>query len=150
MAATARTRDGLAVAPQIWRLAGELRRQGQLALAGEDWLASSNLRPIATGVVRIVDGRGEISQREISDLLGLDPSDLVSILDQLEELGLVERRRDPTDRRRNVVVITDKGRPLADHLADLSAQSEAIVFARLSAAERRELARLLGRALGDS
>ena len=150
MAAAVPTRDTTGVGHQIWRLAGELRRQGQLALAGEEWLATSGLRPAATAVVRVVDRRGPCSQREISDVLGLDPSDLVSILDQLEGFGLIERRRDPSDRRRNVVVITEKGRPLADHLAQLSDRAEASALARLTPAERQELARLISRALGDS
>lgn len=149
MAPTA-TRDGIGVGRQIWRLSAELRRQGQLELANETWIASAGLRPMATGVLRVVDGRGPISQREICDLIGLDPSDLVSILDQLEDLSLIERRRDPEDRRRNVVAITAKGRPVADRLAEVSARAEATALARLSATERRELARLISRALGDT
>jgi DNA-binding MarR family transcriptional regulator len=150
VAATAPAPAHAGVGRQIWRLSAELRRHSHNALAGEQWLAANGLRPIAAGVVRVVNGRGPISQREISDLLGLDPSDLVSILDRLEEQGLIERRRDPDDRRRNVVVITEEGRPLAEHLTQISARAEAAALARLSPAERRELARLISRALGDT
>ncbi|MEU0507385.1 MarR family transcriptional regulator [Nocardia sp. NPDC005998] len=52
---------------------------------------------------------GELSQRELADLASLDPSDLVKVLDVLEDTGLVQRRPDPRDRRRHVLSITDDG-----------------------------------------
>ncbi|NBM18635.1 MarR family winged helix-turn-helix transcriptional regulator [Streptomyces sp. GC420] len=49
-------------------------------------------------------------QRELSDQLGYDPSAIVSLVDDLQELGLAERRPAPGDRRRRVIVLTESGR----------------------------------------
>ncbi len=50
------------------------------------------------------------SQRQIAAAAGYDPSDMVVILDRLEEAGLVTRTRDPRDRRRQSVRLTPAGR----------------------------------------
>jgi DNA-binding MarR family transcriptional regulator len=118
-------------------------------LAGEAWLAEPGLRPLARAVLLIVNQRGPSSQREISDVLGLDPSDLVSMLDQLEDAGFIERRRDPEDRRRNQIVTTARGKKAAARIAELAERAEEVALERLTEPERKQLAQLLGRALGD-
>jgi DNA-binding MarR family transcriptional regulator len=52
------------------------------------------------------------SQRELADFLRLDPSQVVAIIDGLEERGLVRRETDPRDRRSRVIVPSDEGRRL--------------------------------------
>jgi DNA-binding MarR family transcriptional regulator len=136
------------VARELYRLGAELRRHTKLEIASDAWLARAGIRPLATAVLMVVAGIGPCPQRAISDTLDVDPSDIVSMLDQLEQAGFVERQRDPEDRRRNAVVITADGRKAAERIADLARRAEAAALARLSPREREQLARLLHRAVG--
>ena len=67
------------------------------------------LRPKHFGVLNAVALSDGASQQELGGRMGLDPSGLVGAIDELEGMGLVERRRDPADRRRNAVGLTAEG-----------------------------------------
>jgi DNA-binding MarR family transcriptional regulator len=86
-------------------------------------------------------------QQEIGAAMGIDPSTMVSLIDQLETAGLAERRPRPTDRRAREVVITPKGRRVLKQARQLAGQVEGDVLRGLSGAERRQLLALLRRAL---
>ena len=79
--------------------------------------------------------------------MGIDPSTMVSLIDDLERAGLAERRPHPTDRRARAVAITPKGRRLLDRARRMAAQVDSEVLRGLTAAERRDLMTLLRRAL---
>lgn len=85
------------------------------------------------------------TQREIADLLRLDPSQVVAILDDLEARGLVERRTAVRDRRAKVVVATAQGRKLCEQARVAIGAAESEAFAGLAEGERAQLARLLSR-----
>jgi DNA-binding MarR family transcriptional regulator len=88
---------------------------------------------------------GPAAQRDISGRLRIDASDLVSVLDELEARGLVERRRDERDRRRYVVSITTAG-ARALHSWTVSAQKlNDILLAPLDEDERDRLHEMLVR-----
>lgn len=137
------------LAGSLFRLANEYKRELSRQLDREPWVAEMRFRPPCIAVLHELDERGPVSQREISDILGLDPSDLVGVLDVLEDAGLIERRRDPNDRRRNAVVTTTRGRKASARLRDVASSAEDRVLANLGAEQRRQLASLIVRALGE-
>jgi DNA-binding MarR family transcriptional regulator len=92
---------------------------------------------------------GPASQAELGRRTRIDRSDIVATLNDLADRGYVERSSDPTDRRRNIVTITEAG---TRHLEELDhrldgAQDE--LLAALSTTERTDLVRLLTKILDD-
>lgn len=95
--------------------------------------------------VLVVAADGGRSQRELSDLLGLDPSALVAIVDDLAREGLVRREPHPEDRRTRLVVATDQGRRRLQEVQDLAREVDASLQDRLTSDEQRTLVELLRR-----
>jgi DNA-binding MarR family transcriptional regulator len=108
---------------------------------------SIGLTPALFGVLNLLGARKGAIQQEIGAAMGIDPSTMVSLIDQLEAAGLAERRPHPTDRRARAIAITPKGRRLLEKGRQMSMQVEDEVLGGLTAAERRELITLLRRAL---
>ncbi|MFE9812775.1 MarR family winged helix-turn-helix transcriptional regulator [Streptomyces sp. NPDC005548] len=82
-------------------------------------------------------------QRGLSTGLGYDPSAIVSLVDDLQRLGLTERRPDPKDRRTRIVVLTPEGRTLLKKSEQDGARVTDDLLAPLDAAERATLHTLL-------
>lgn len=80
--------------------------------------------------------RGEgINQGGLADLLEVEPISLCRMIDRLEDGGLVERRRDPKDRRAWQIFLTDRSRPL---LRDLATISEELLGTALAGIPERD------------
>jgi len=90
---------------------------------------------------------GRLSQRELADQVDMDRSDLVRLLDELEEAGQVRRDADQRDRRRHVVSITPRGTRTVrrgQHLVDRATET---VLSGLGPGDQAALHRLVRRAL---
>jgi DNA-binding MarR family transcriptional regulator len=87
------------------------------------------------------------SQHALSTALSLDANNCVLLLNDLEDLQFVERRRDPTDRRRHLVELTITGRVALERAELAQSTVEDDVLGALSQEERSVLQRLLSRAL---
>ncbi|MFB7892245.1 MarR family winged helix-turn-helix transcriptional regulator [Microbacterium sp. NPDC056044] len=121
-----------------------LARANAVALAaGNAALSAHGLKVRSYSVLVLTSGEARPSQRELAEFLRLDPSQVVSLVDELQSRGLVERTPDPADRRANVVVATDAGRALVVQAGESARAAEERVHAELSAAERATLATLL-------
>jgi DNA-binding MarR family transcriptional regulator len=86
-------------------------------------------------------------QQELAEALGMDANNVVLLLNELEALGHVERRRDPNDRRRHRVEITSSGRAALEQAEHAQMGLEDEVLQALDAEERATLCALLTRAL---
>jgi DNA-binding MarR family transcriptional regulator len=86
-------------------------------------------------------------QQQLCESLWLDPNNCVLLLNELEEMGYVERRRDSTDRRRHVVDITDEGRIALERGERAQESLEDEILAALSDEQRATLRSLLSLAL---
>jgi DNA-binding MarR family transcriptional regulator len=113
-------------------------------------LGSVGLTPALFGLLNVLGAREGANQQEIGSAMGIDPSTMVSLIDELEAAGLAKRRPHPRDRRAREVVISAKGRRVLERARGLAAQVEDDVLQGLTAAERRELLTLLRRALASA
>jgi DNA-binding MarR family transcriptional regulator len=95
-------------------------------------------------------GRCAVSQQVLSDVVGVDPSKLVGLLNDLEEEGLIVRRRHPADRRRHIVEISEQGRKRLAEVETAVAEVEERLLAGLDGEQRHELHRLLGHIVGNT
>lgn len=107
--------------------------------------AEAGLSPYHHAVLSVLDEEPRETQAMIADALGYDPSHLVGILDELEEQGLVDRRRDPSDRRRHLVSLTPAGEEALARVRAVSKRVDDEFFKPLDAAERKTLKELLAR-----
>jgi DNA-binding MarR family transcriptional regulator len=108
-----------------------------------------DLSPRQFQILGLLHDRGVLGQGELGRLTGVAPSILVALLNPLEAAHLVQRQRDPADRRRHVVALTDTGRARFDRASQAQYDVEDTLFAALSPAQREQLRDLLTRVRDD-
>ena len=128
-------------------LLGYHLRRAQAAVF-QDFAASmngANLTPGQFGVLALIEANAGLSQTRLAQILGIDRSTLVAVIDKLERQGMVERAARPNDRRSHALKLSRQGQGRFEALAQQVKQHEARIARRLSARERRTLIELLRR-----
>jgi DNA-binding MarR family transcriptional regulator len=126
-------------------LASHVARIGHRALV--EALAEQDLRLPHFAVLTGLSDFGSLAQHELADRLGFNRSHLVGYLDEIERRGLVQRDRDPDDRRRQRVTLTPSGATLVRRLQEVAQRSQREFLQVLSEPERETLIALLHRVL---
>ena len=99
------------------------------------------------GALSIVDSAGPMSQQALGELIGKDRTTVVAIVDELEGEGLVERRRNPADRRAYALEVTRRGTDWLERARPALFRAEDELLEGLDPAERDQLIGLLQRVL---
>jgi DNA-binding MarR family transcriptional regulator len=108
-------------------------------------LKELDLVPAHAGILRLISMHGGTSQQALASLLGMVPSRLVALIDELERRHLVERRDDPDDRRVYALYLTDKGTKTMTDIGRVAKAHDDTVCAALDEEERTQLSLLLRR-----
>jgi len=101
------------------------------------------IRPRHVAALIELRDRGELTQQSQCGQLHLDPTNLVAILNELEEKGFATRRRDPEDRRRHLVEVSKKGIAVIEKVSEVMDGVEDELLDGLEPAEREQLEGLL-------
>lgn len=104
-----------------------------------------DLTPAQAGALRLIAWQPGQSQQAVARTLGTPPSRLVQLIDGLEQRGLIERRRNPDDRRHHALHLTAAGTDFMAQLATIGAAHEDDICAGLDDQERAQLRDLLER-----
>ncbi len=114
-----------------------LNKLGQLSLGlFTDQLAALGLRPKHCGLLAIASQMGAVSQQDLGTALGLVPSAIVAIIDDLEAMKAISRASDANDRRRYVIGVTARGRQLLEKATQLAQRVDEQLLAPLNPKER--------------
>jgi MarR family transcriptional regulator, lower aerobic nicotinate degradation pathway regulator len=103
----------------------------------------AGVHPYHHAILAVLDEGSRETQGAIADALGYDKGQLVGLLDELEDAGLVSRQRDQADRRRQIVQMTPAGRKTLDKLRGVAARVEDEFLSALSEKEREQFHALL-------
>jgi DNA-binding MarR family transcriptional regulator len=106
-------------------------------------LADQRVRSKHATVLAVIDAEGPMSQRALCRRLRIDKSPMVGLVDDLEQLGLAERRRSDTDRRIQAIHLTDKGRDAVAYVMEVAALENDRTFGVLDDEQRAQLHDLL-------
>jgi DNA-binding MarR family transcriptional regulator len=112
-------------------------------------VAELDLTPPQVGLLRLIAATPGQSQQAVAQVLGLPPSRLVGLVDALADRGLVQRRRNPEDRRLHALHTTDAAESLLARIATVGREHDDAICRSLDADERAQLRALLARIADD-
>jgi DNA-binding MarR family transcriptional regulator len=108
-------------------------------------LVPFGLEPRHAGMLTRLAAHEGLSQQALSELIGLNPTRMVFLVDELEQRGLVERRRNAADRRSYALYLTAQSRDTLRQIQAAGNRHQDEIGASLTQAERIQLASLLRR-----
>jgi DNA-binding MarR family transcriptional regulator len=108
-------------------------------------LEALKLTPPQAGILGVLGRESGLSQQALADLLGMFPSRLVAVLDDMQRAGLVERRPHPSDRRVSALYPTPAGKKALQAVGRVAKQHETEICAALNPDEREMLEKFLVR-----
>jgi DNA-binding MarR family transcriptional regulator len=106
-------------------------------------LAPLGLSPKGLGALTVLAADGPLAQLRLAERQGIDRTTMVAVIDELERLGAVERRRDPRDRRRYALDVTARGRELLERGTATVVATEQAFLEPLAASDRERLKAML-------
>jgi MarR family transcriptional regulator, 2-MHQ and catechol-resistance regulon repressor len=133
---SAEEREALDAYIKVWRAAHAMEVRANRHLAAHSLTISQ------FGVLEALHHLGPLSQRQLADKILRSSGNLTMVIDNLERDNLVQRARDPKDRRVMTVSLTEAGQALIDLLMPRHVQNVLGVFSALSADELKQLAAL--------
>jgi DNA-binding MarR family transcriptional regulator len=145
--AKTRTKSKRVVERQVLPLVEHLARVGRRA--AETSMAPGGLRPRHLIALRLLKEHGPANQQDLAEALSLDPSNVVGLLNELEQRELISRRRDRADRRRHIVDLSAQGEDQLNLAYAQLGLIEDVLLSALTADERDTLYRLLATAVGS-
>ncbi len=95
------------------------------------------------GALNVLAAEGPVSQQQLGQAIGMDPSSMVGTIDELESRGLVQRRPHPSDRRAHALHLTDAGRDILTSGRGVARAAQEELLAPLDADDRQRLHDLL-------
>jgi DNA-binding MarR family transcriptional regulator len=116
-----------------------------IARTFREQLAPLGIEPRHFGLLTRVAANEGKAQQAIGELIGLNPTQMVFVVDELEDRGLVERRRNPADRRSYGLYLTDAGRDMLARVRTVIDAHQVMLGSSLTEAEREQLTELLRR-----
>jgi DNA-binding MarR family transcriptional regulator len=111
--------------------------------------ARDGMTPTSGAILLCIEANPPLTQKSLSELFRMDPSDAVRILDELEQLNLVQRVPDPSDRRRKLLVLTDAGREQTVRCRQIMNAAEDDLLTAIDDRERDTLRTLLRKVISS-
>jgi DNA-binding MarR family transcriptional regulator len=108
-------------------------------------IAPLKIKPYHSGILRILGNGPGLTQQALCDLLGMFPSRLVGLLDELQKMKLIERRESPSDRRTYALHLTKAGSDLLSAIGTVAQQVEKDICSTLNEKEQALMREMLTR-----
>lgn len=106
-------------------------------------LAKLRLKPVEYTVLSLINSNPNINQKRLGQTIRVSPPNMATLLDKMQSSGLIDRRRNPGDRRSQILALTPIGRELCVKAEQVATRADATPT--LSNAEREQLAQLLAK-----